>query len=140
MTPAWDQSVSGNTCSKFGRIIFWLGGIAVVIPVSPALAEKQCFGRWRVSVEARSGTCQPNEHNRIMVIKGDGRIVMENPSTHFEMSGNVSACRTVSFVVTREGEIAGAHGEITGETASGTWTVTRPPTKQCAGTWFARKR
>jgi hypothetical protein len=140
MPPARDQGISGSGCSKCGRVIVWVSCITIVIAVSPAMAAKECVGRWRVSVEARSGTCQANEHNRIMLIKEDGRIVMEKPSVHFDVSGNVSACRTVSIVVAREGEIAKGHGEITGATASGTWTVTRPPARQCAGTWFARKR
>jgi hypothetical protein len=139
MSPAWDHGVSGNTCAKSGRAIFWLGCITVVVAASPAFSKTQCVGRWRVSVEATSGTCKPNEHNRAILLKEDGRIVLEHPSSNLELSGNVSSCQTVSFVIARSGEIARGRGQIMGETASGTWTVTRPPTKQCSGTWFARK-
>jgi hypothetical protein len=107
--------------------------------VTHAFAQTQCAGRWRVDIVTTAGTCEPNEHSRAINVKQNGQIDLASPSSEFELSGNVTACKTVSLVITRGAEIASGNGQITGDEASGTWMVTRPPSKKCSGTWFARK-
>lgn len=135
MVDILDRNVSENIY----RGVFWIAFIALAFAVSPAFAQTQCVGRWRVSVETTSGTCEPQERNRAINVKENGQIVLENPSAHFTLSGRVSGCQTMSFVITRGPEIARGNGRVTGDQAEGTWTVIRPAEKRCAGTWFARK-
>jgi hypothetical protein len=112
---------------------------ATTLDISPAFAQTQCAGRWRVLIETTSGTCQANEHSRAINLKENGQIELANPSSEFELSGNVSSCQTVSLVITRGAEVAKGSGKITGDEARGTWMVTRPPSKQCSGTWYAKQ-
>jgi hypothetical protein len=139
MTGAWNRNAAAPTHGKGGQGIFWLSFIAVSLAISSASAQTQCVGRWRVSVEATSGTCEPNEHNRAVNVRENGQIVLENPSSRFTLSGSVSGCQTMSFVITRGPEIARGNGRVTGDRAEGTWKVIRPPEKQCSGTWLAVK-
>jgi hypothetical protein len=111
----------------------------VAFAASPTLAQTTCTGRWRVAIETTSGTCQPNEHSRAIQVMENGQIALETPSNEFDLSGNVAACKTVSLVITRRAEVAAGSGQITGDQASGTWTVTKPPSRKCSGTWFARQ-
>ena len=112
---------------------------ATTLVVSPGFAQNQCSGRWRVSIDTSTGTCQANEHSRAIFVKDDGNIQLVNPSDQFDLSGSVSACSAVSFVITRGAEIAEGKGAITGDVAQGTWVVKKPASKKCTGTWFARK-
>jgi hypothetical protein len=123
--------------ARFKITIFLL--TATTFATSPAFGQMQCAGRWRVLIETTSGTCQANEHSRAIKLKGNGQIELENPSSEFELSGSVSACQTVSLVITRGAEVAKGSGRITGDEARGTWAVTRPPSKQCSGTWYAKQ-
>jgi hypothetical protein len=119
-------------------IVVFLVTVAVSA-TSPAFALSQCTGRWRVAIQTTSGTCEPNEHSRAIDLTEDGQIELANPSNQFDLSGSVSSCNTVSLVITRGAEIAEGSGRITGDEAQGTWTVKKPASKKCSGTWFARK-
>src|ERR1700694_1651472 len=112
---------------------------ATILATSTAFAQTQCAGRWRVLIETTSGTCQANEHSRAINLKENGQIELANPSSEFELSGSVASCQAVSLVITRGAEVAKGNGKITGDEARGTWMITRPPSKQCSGTWYAKQ-
>jgi outer membrane protein W len=119
--------------------VFVLACAAAALNISSASAQSQCVGPWRVAIETTSGTCQPNEKSRAINVKENGQIELESPSTHFDLSGSVAGCRTISFILTRNGEIATGAGQITGNEARGTWIVTQPASKQCSGWWYAKQ-
>lgn len=123
--------------ARFGITTFLL--TAAALAASPVFAQTQCVGRWRVLIETTSGTCQANEHSRAINLTANGQVELVNPSNEFELSGNVSGCQTVLLVITRGAEVAKGSGRITGGEARGTWMVTRPPSKQCSGTWYAKQ-
>jgi hypothetical protein len=120
-------------------IITILLSAAIILAASSAFSASQCVGRWRVVISPSSGTCDPNERSRAILVRENGQLEIENPSTEFQLSGSVSGCQTVSLVITRGSEVAKGSGRITGEEASGTWTVTRPQSRQCSGTWYAKQ-
>jgi hypothetical protein len=114
-------------------------GYSIFSP-APGWCQTVCEGIWRVSIETQAGVaCNPNQSHRVKV-DGNGVITEVNPSSVYRFRGFVVGCKTVSFKITREGEISEGQGQVIGETASGVWRVTAPASKVCSGTWFARHR
>jgi hypothetical protein len=131
-----------NVRMKCVRITVAVMGISLIGITAHALAQTSCHGDWRVGiiVAQTSETCDPDK-THIVVVDSFGNISPKTRLAGIEFRGTVdTACRNISFVITRNGEKAEGQGQISGAKAQGTWSVTYPSNKNCHGVWQASKR
>jgi hypothetical protein len=109
-----------------------VAAVAMVIGANftaPAMAQTPYDGVWNVTVETRSGSCEPSVHYPITV--SDGKISAEGA----DITGSVG----------REGHVkasiggAFANGNLNRSSGSGKWSSASAGVP-CSGRWDASKR
>lgn len=89
-------------------------------------------GRWSVSVVTRNGSC---DSYRWSVGIAAGKVT-DVEGQRGASSGGIASNGNVNLMLMRGSDTLNAKGTASGATASGNWTS---PSRQCSGTWDARK-
>lgn len=98
----------------------------------PTVAQ-EFDGLWNVDVNVRRGECP--EGSSFPVRVAGGRIAYAG-NLDIDAGGTVAADGRVSALFRRGPDRLNASGRLTGRAGSGQWTA---PTRNCAGTWRARR-
>jgi hypothetical protein len=102
-------------------------------PVPQAAAAAAFDGRWSVTIVPTSGECSARRTVPIQV--SNGRITYDG-SFRAQAKGKVSPKGAIDVTFARKGDVANATGSLARSSGRGRWTS---PTKDCAGTWSARR-
>lgn len=114
-------------CAAFGVAAALAAGVA-----GPAQAATAFDGRWSVKISAETGNCFSYT---VPIEVADGQI---SYSGRFSAtaSGEIGAGGTLNVSFARKDDLVQAKGSLQDRIGYGSW---QSPTKDCAGTWVARK-
>jgi hypothetical protein len=107
-----------------------IAGLAIAVPAASHAANYD--GRWSVSVVTRSGACDSYRWN-IGIRSGK---VTDVEGRTAATAGGIASNGKVDIRMTRGSDTLRATGSASGSSAAGTWSS---PSRQCSGTWEARK-
>ena len=103
---------------------------AAFVPQSQAAPSFD--GKWTVSIAVENGACKGRT---VPIQVADGRVRYAG-AFRAEATGRVSPKGALNVSFSRKGDVAHATGALAGAAGRGNWTS---PTKDCSGTWSARK-
>ena len=121
-----------NTAAISGSLLsvgLLIAGVAAPANASAAAHD----GKWIVSVVSESGTCRARYTVPIRV--EDGQVTYAG-AFRAEASGRVNPTGKLKVSFSHKEQVLDASGSLQGRSGYGSW---KSPTKDCAGTWMARK-
>ena len=103
------------------------------LPAQTSFAATPFDGKWSVQLTAEAGNCPAGYAVPIRV--SNGRVSYSGPF-NARANGKIAnnGALQVSFAHSRD--VVNARGSVKGRMGSGSW---KSPTKNCRGTWVARK-
>lgn len=112
--------------------------IATLSAMVPSTAQTTCAGRWRVTVESDNPTCNPGNIHHVRIDER-GAIAPDKPGHSYKISGTISQCKSITFVITRQAETVRGGGALSAGLATGDWKGKNPKGKTCSGIWTAAR-
>ncbi len=100
---------------------------------STAFAAGDHDGKWVVSVMAEAGACKARRTVPIHVVQG--RVTYAGLFSA-EAKGQVHATGELNVVFSHRDQVVNASGILSEQLGRGSW---KSPTKDCSGSWIARK-
>lgn len=107
--------------------------VLLIALAGPAAAQGGFDGQWSVEVDVRQGDC-PEGRSFPVRIQG-GRLYYDG-NLDIGAGGSIGADGRVTARFTRGREYVAASGRLSARSGAGQW---RAPTRDCAGTWRARR-
>ena len=108
-----------------------LGSLA--IPVSTSFSAAPFDGKWSVQITSEVGKCSARYTVPIRV--SGGRVSYSGPFDA-RAKGNIGANGALRVSFAHRADVVNARGSVKGNAGLGSW---KSPTKNCSGTWVARK-
>ena len=111
-----------------------LGALALAAAafVPQSQAAPSFDGTWTVTIAVENGACKGRT---VPIQVADGHVRYAG-TFRAEATGRVSPQGALNVSFSRRGDVAHATGALDGTAGRGNWTS---PTKDCSGTWSARK-
>ena len=103
------------------------------IPAQTSFAATPFDGQWSVRITAESGQCPAGYTVPIRV--SNGRVSYSGPF-NAKANGKIGANGALQVSFAHSKDVVNARGSVTGRVGRGSW---KSPTKNCRGTWVARK-
>jgi len=103
------------------------------IPAHTSFAAAPFDGKWSVLITAESGKCQSGYTVPIQV--ADGRVSYSGPF-NAKANGQIGSNGALRVSFAHSKDVVNARGSVEGRVGRGSW---KSPTKNCGGTWVARK-
>ena len=124
-----------SIASKLSQSVLLSLGMAsgMMAATSFAQAAVTYDGRWQVTVSAEGESC-PARYT--VPIKVAGGRVSYNGFFNAQANGKVRNDGALIVTFAHRKDVVNAVGELTGARGTGEW---RSPTRECSGTWTARK-
>ncbi len=108
-------------------------GVLVAVAFVPQSQAAPSFdGKWTVTIAVESGACKTRT---VPIQVSDGRVRYAG-AFRAEATGKVSSQGSLNVSFSRKRDVAHATGALAGASGRGNWTS---PTKDCSGTWSARR-
>lgn len=104
----------------------------LLLAAGPAAAQTY-DGQWSVDVDVRSGGCP---EGRSFPVRISGGRLFYDGNLDIGANGTIATDGRVTARFTRGQEYVAANGRLASRSGSGQW---RAPTRDCTGTWRARR-
>ncbi len=103
------------------------------LPAQTSFAATPFDGKWSVQITAEAGNCPAGYTVPIRV--ADGRVSYPGPF-NARANGKIGTNGALQVSFAHSKDVVNARGSVKGRSGSGSW---KSPTKNCHGTWVARK-
>ena len=110
-----------------------LAAALAAVPVSLSFAAAPFDGQWSVRITAEDGKCAAGYTVPIRV--SDGRVSYTGPFNAVA-NGKISGNGRLRVSFAHRKDVVNVQGSVKGRVGQGRWLS---PTKDCGGTWVARK-
>jgi hypothetical protein len=103
------------------------------LPAQTSFAATPFDGTWSVQITAESGQCPAGYTVPIRV--SNGRVSYSGPF-NARANGKIGSNGALQVSFAHSSDVVNARGSVKGRVGRGSW---KSPTKNCGGTWVARK-